>query len=129
MSVQEAEYVKTIFFECYKIIENIHWIGSSFCIFHQYSDCHLIKDFIKGQKRYCCICQLQDSFILWELNKTKRGLNKLKKYYMDIMVAVCEIKKVTTSEGIFWERDIHCVIKNNGIHTYFNKTKNFLFQL
>ena len=48
---------------------------------------------------------------------------------MDIMVAVCEIKKVTACEGIFWERDIHCVIKNNGIHTYFNEMKNFLFQL
>ena len=45
------------------------------------------------------------------------------------MVAVCEIKKVTTCEGNFWERDIHYVIKNNGIYTYFNEKKIFLFQL
>ena len=57
----------------------------------------MIKDFIKGQK----------------LNEIKEEVNKLTKYYMDIMAAVCEIKKVTACEAIFWERDIHCVI--NGI--------------
>ena len=58
----------------------------------------------------------------------ERSIN-FKKYYMDIMVAVFEIKKVTACEDNFWERDIHYVIKNNGIHTYFNEMKIFLFQL
>ena len=93
MSPQEVEYVKENFFECYKIIENIHLIGSWLCISHQYSGCQLIKDSMKGQQRYCCICQFQDSFNLWELNEIKREVNKLKIYYMDIMVAVYEIKK------------------------------------
>ena len=48
---------------------------------------------------------------------------------MDIMIAVCEIKKVTTCEDNFWKCDIHYVIKNNGIHTCFNEMKNFLFPL
>ena len=48
---------------------------------------------------------------------------------MDIMVAVFEIKKVTACEDNFWERDIHYVIKNNGVHTYFSEMKNFSFQL
>ena len=48
---------------------------------------------------------------------------------MDIVVAVFEIKKVTACEDNFWERDIHYVIKSNGIHTYFNEMKNFSFQL
>ena len=48
---------------------------------------------------------------------------------MNIMVAVCEIKKVTACEDNFWEHDIHYMIKNNGIHTYFNEMKIFLFQL
>ena len=55
MSAQEVKYVKSIFFfffECYKIVENIHMIGSWFYICHQYSGCQLIKDFIKGQKTY-----------------------------------------------------------------------------
>ena len=45
---------------------------------------------------------------------------------MDIMVAVCEIKKVKACEDNFWGRDIHYVMKNNGIHTYFNEMKNKL---
>ena len=45
------------------------------------------------------------------------------------MVAVCEIKKVTAWEDNFWERDVNYVIKNNGIHTYFNEMKKFLLQL
>ena len=48
---------------------------------------------------------------------------------MGIMVAVCEIKKVTACDDNFWERDIHYVIKNNGIHNYFNEMKKILFQL
>ena len=106
MSAQEGEYVKVIFFGSYKIIENIHSIGSWLCICYQYSCCQFIKDFKNGQKRYCCICQFQDSFNLWELNEIKREVNKLKKYYMDIMVAVCQIKKVTACEDNFWERDM-----------------------
>ena len=39
---------------------------------------------------------------------------------MDIMVAVCEIKKVTACE---------VQIKNNGIHIYFNEMKKYLFEL
>ena len=105
MSVQEVQYVKSTFFECYKIIENVNSIRSWFCICHQYSGCQLMKDFLKRQKRYCCIYQFQDRFNLWELNEIKREVKKLTNYYMDIMTAVCEIKKVTTSEENFWERD------------------------
>ena len=52
MSAQEVEYKKAIFLGCYKTIENIHSIESWLCIYHQDSDCQLIKVFIKGQKRY-----------------------------------------------------------------------------
>ena len=117
MSFQEVEYVKSVFFECHKIIENVHSIGSWFCICHQYSDYQLIKDFVWRQQRYCCICQFQDRFNLWELNEIKREVKKLKNYYMDIMTAVCEIKKVMECEENFWGRDIHYVIKNDGIYT------------
>ena len=48
---------------------------------------------------------------------------------MDIMVAVCKIKKVTACKDNFLERDIHYVIKNNGMHTSFNEMKTFLFYL
>ena len=46
---------------------------------------------------------------------------------MDIMVAVCEINKVTPCKDNFWKRDAHYVIKTNGRHTYFNDMKKFLF--
>ena len=120
--------MKSIFFACYKIIENIHLIGCWFCICHQYSGCQLIKDFVKRQKD-CCICQFQNRFNLWELNEIKKEVKKLKNYYMDIITAVCEIKKVTACEENFCERDFHYVIKNDCIYTYFNKMKKFLFQL
>ena len=46
---------------------------------------------------------------------------------MDLVAAVCAIKKVTTCEDNFWKRDMHYVNKNNGIHTYFNEMKHFYF--
>ena len=45
------------------------------------------------------------------------------------MVAVCEIKKVTVCKDNSWELDIHYVIKNNGIHTYFNEMKIFFISI
>ena len=129
MSFQEVKYVKSVFFDCYKIIANVHSTGSWFYICHQYSGCQLIKDFVKCQKRYCFICQFQDRFNLWELNEIKKEVKKVKNYYMDIINAVCEIKKVTTFAENFWERDIHYMTKKDGVHTYFNEMKNFLSQL
>ena len=87
------------------------------------------KRFCKASKRYCCICQFQNRFNLWELNEIKKEVKKLKNYYMDIITAVCEIKKVTACEENFCERDFHYVIKNDCTYTYFNKMKKFLFQL
>ena len=110
-------------------MKNVHSIRSWFCICHQYSGCPLIKDFIKRQKRYCCICQFQDRFNLWELNEIKGEIKKIKNYYMDITTAVCEIKKVTTCEENLWERDIQCVIKNDCIHTYSNEMKKFFISI
>ena len=121
--------MKSIFFRHYEIIENVHSIGSCFCICHQYSGCQLIKDFVKRQKRYCCICLFQDRFNLWELNEIKGETKKLKNYYMEIRTAVCETKKVTAWEENVWEGDIHSMIKNDGIHNYFNEMKKNLFQL
>ena len=63
------------------------------------------------------------------MNEIKKEVKKVKNYYMDIINAVCEIKKVTTFEENFWERDIHYMTKKDGVHTYFNEMKNFLSQL
>ena len=48
---------------------------------------------------------------------------------MDILVAVCEIKKVTVCKDNSWELDIHYVIKNNDIHTYFNEMKKLFISI
>ena len=47
MSFLEVENTKYIFFECYKIIENIQSVGSWYCLCHEYSECQEIKIFIK----------------------------------------------------------------------------------
>ena len=36
-----------------------------------------------------------------------KDMDKLRKYYIDIMKAVYEIKKITTCAEKFWEQDIH----------------------
>ena len=106
-----------VFFECHKIIENMQSIGSWYCICHQYSGCQEVHNFIKNEWRYGCVCQFQDTFNLWELNKIKRQVNRLKNYYMQVLTAVCEIKKLIPSEDNFWEKDIHFVVRNNNVKT------------
>ena len=102
------------------IIANIHLIGFWFSFCHQYYGCQLIKDFIKGQKRYCCICQIQDSFNLWELNEIKREVNKFKKYCINIMVAVCQSKKVTACVIMWFRIMVYILILMKWKSFYFN---------
>ena len=44
------------------------------------------------------------------------------------MKDLCEIKKVSSTEENFWERDILYVLNNNGFHCYLKEMKDFLFQ-
>ena len=41
----------------------------------------------------------------------------------------CEAKKTCVFEKNFWEHDIHFVVKNDNVYTYFNEMKYFLFNL
>ena len=84
--------------------------------------------FDKTKKRYCCICQFQDDYHLLKLNEIKRDIVKLRKNYSNIMKDLCEIKKVSSTEENFWERDIHYVLNNNGLRFCLNEMKDFLFK-
>ena len=129
MSSGEVDLVKELFCECYKIIENMHSLGKLFCHCYRCHGCPSLKNFLKEEKRYCSICVFQDSFNLWELNEIKRDRVKLNNYYSEILKVCCEAKKTCAFEENFWERDIHFVVKNDGVYTYFNEMKDFLFNL
>ena len=129
MSSGEVDLVKELFCECYKIIENMHSLGKLFCHCYRCHGCLSLKNFLKEEKRYCSICVFQDSFNLWELNEIKRDRVKLNNYYSEILKVCCEAKKTCAFEENFWERDIHFVVKNDGVYTYFNEMKDFLFNL
>ena len=45
------------------------------------------------------------------------------------MKEVCQIKEIITREENFWEREIYYIIRSYGVYTFFNKIKDFLFQL
>ena len=86
-------------------------------------------NFLKEEKRCCSIDVFQDSFNLLELNEIKRDRVKLNNYYSEILKVCCEAKKTCAFEEDFWECDIHFVVKNDGVYTYFNEMKNFLFNI
>ena len=56
MSSKEIDHVKTLFFESFKIIENMHTIGYWFFVCQYSSGCHSLGIFLRLKKRYCCIC-------------------------------------------------------------------------
>lgn len=85
--------------------------------------------FYKTKKRYCCICQFQGDYHLLKLNDIKRDIVKLRKYYLDIMKDLREIKTISSTEENIWERDIHYVLINNGLRSYLNEMADILFQL
>ena len=100
MSSGEVDHGKELFFECYKIIENMHSLGNLFCHCYQCHGCPSLKNFLKEEKRYCSICVFQDSFNLWELNEIKRDRVKLNNYSSEILKVCCEAKKTCAFEEI-----------------------------
>ena len=54
---------------------------------------------------------------------------KLNNYYSEILRVCYEAKKTWPFEENFWECDIRFVLKNDGVYTYFNQMKDFLFDL
>ena len=101
ISSGEVDHVKELFFECYKIIENMHSLGNLFCHCYQCHGCPSLKNILKEEKRYCSICVFQDSFNLWELNEIKRDRVKLNNYYSEILKVCCEAKKTCAFEENF----------------------------
>lgn len=61
---------------------------------------------------------IQDTYNLGEVNEVKRQVNKLKKYYMQISKAICEIKKLSHNEDKFCERDVHYKVMDNEVKTF-----------
>ena len=55
MTAKEVDYLKSLFFETYKVIENMHKQGDWFCFSYRCQGCQTLKDFLKRQKRYCLI--------------------------------------------------------------------------
>ena len=93
MSSGEIDHVKELFYECNKIIQNMHSSGNLFC---HCCRCHgfpSLKKFLKEEKWCCSICVFQHSFNLWELNEIKRDRVKLNDYYSEILKVCCEAKK------------------------------------
>ena len=74
MSLAEVTEAKQMFYECYKIIDNILSKGFWYCHCHEYSGCPTILNFLKNDKRYCYVSQFQGEFSFFGLHKIKRFL-------------------------------------------------------
>ena len=127
MSSVEVDQVKQTFYDCYKVIDNIHSTGFWYCRCHVFSGCQTILSFLKNNKRYCFVCQFQDEFSLFELHKIKRFgfTHYLRRYHKKILDRIEEMRPFYTKEQYFWNREIHYIVKND----YYNETVNFLFNL
>ena len=127
MSSVEVDQVKQTFYDCYKVIDNIHSTGFWYCRCHVFSGCQTILSFLKNNKRYCFVCQFQDEFSLFELHKIKRFgfTHYLRRYHKKILDRIEEMRPFYTKEQYFWNREIHYIVKSG----YYNETVSFLFNL
>ena len=96
-------YQKSVSYECYKIIENFNRHGYWYCICHLYNGCQTKESYVSNIRRYCPICQFEDTFSINELNQIKKNLNKMQTYYYDILGHICEIKIIDGTDD-FWEK-------------------------
>ena len=115
MSSVEVDQVKQTFYDCYKVIDNIHSTGFWYCRCHVFSGCQTILSFLKNNKRYCFVCQFQDAFSLFELHKIKRFgfTHYLRRYHKKILDRIEEMRPFYTKEQYFWNREIHYIVKSD----------------
>ena len=125
MSFAEVNEAKRMFYECYKIIDNILSKGFWYCRCHEYSGCPTILNFLKNDKRYCYVCQFQDEFSFFRLHKIKKFRFYLKRYHKKILDRIEEMRPFYSEEQYFWSRDIHYTVTNN----YLNELIDYLFNL
>ena len=69
-----------MFYEYYRIIDNILSKGFWYCRCYEYSGFPIVLSYLKNDKRYCYVCQLQDDFSFFELHEVKRFRSYLKQY-------------------------------------------------
>ena len=50
MYSKDVDYIKTLFFESFKIIKNMHTIGHWFCLCQYYSGCRSLEIFLRLKK-------------------------------------------------------------------------------
>ena len=120
MTFQHVDYTKKVFFECFKLIENVQSVD--ICLCEKYCGCQSIENFQKNKKRYCCVCQFQDRFDFILLNQVKFHLKKLLCLYNETLIALLEIKKLAKS---IMDKDIFCSFNNENI--YLEEMVSFLF--
>ena len=47
---KDVDYIKTLFFESFKIIKNMHTVGHWFCLCQYYSGCRSLEIFLRLKK-------------------------------------------------------------------------------
>ena len=117
-------YQKSIFYECYKIIENFNRSGYWHCLCNLYAGCQTKKGFIMSTRRYCPVCQFEGTYDLNELNHVKKDLRKLQTQYYDILGQIFEVKK-NDGTNDFWEEEV-CYEK---VCLKINRKNDFLSRL
>ena len=68
-------------------------------------------DYLAGAHFYCCVCQLYIHYTLAELNAVKRDLQKLTRFYKNILKDLEEIKKVEPDNN-FWDKEVEFKFRN-----------------
>ena len=122
MSFVEVDESKQLFYECYKIIDNILWKGFSYCHCYKYSGCLTVLSYIKNYKIYCCVCQF---FSYFELHEVKRFRSYLKQHHENNIARIDEVKPFYSEEHYIWNENIYYTLRNN----YLNELIDYLFNL
>ena len=124
MTFQHFDYRTKVFFECFKLIENVQSVDISLC--EKYYGCQSIQNFQRNKKRCCCVCQFQDRFDLTFLNQVKFDLKKLVWLYNEILIALVEIKILPKS---IMDEDIFYIFNNEKIYLEEMIIFSFYFQM
>ena len=87
-----------MFYECYKIIDNILSKGFWYCHCYEYSGCPTVLSYLKNDKRCCCVCQFQDYFSFFELHEVKSFRSYLKQCREKSLARIHEMKPFYSEE-------------------------------
>ena len=93
-----------VYFLCYNTVRHFKQNFYFYSLCHRYQGCET-GFFPNNSRGYCCVCRTKNHYTLEKLEKIKRNLFQLEKFYLELLK---DLNKIVTVDSTvcFWTHEL-----------------------